>query len=126
MVKLIVSERRIDEMSILDLSGDVTLGEGNVMLRTAIGRLLGEGQKKIILNMEKVGYVDSSGIGELVSGFIAISRKGGSFKLINLPKRVYELLAICKLLSVFDVRENTRNAFANQQRRIKRVHCSLR
>jgi len=59
MVKLIVSERRIDEMSILDLSGDVTLGEGNVMLRTAIGRLLGEGQKKIILNMEKVGYVDS-------------------------------------------------------------------
>jgi len=114
MVKLIVSERRIDEMSILDLSGDVTLGEGNVMLRTAIGRLLGEGQKKIILNMEKVGYVDSSGIGELVSGFIAFSRKGGSFKLINLPKRVYELLAICKLLSVFDVCENTRNAFANQ------------
>ena len=113
MVKLIISERKIDEMSILDLSGDVIFGDGNVALRTAIRRLLGEGQKKIILNMEHVGYVDSSGIGELVSGFTATNREGGSFKLINLPKRVYDLLAICKLLTIFDVCENTRNALAS-------------
>ncbi len=114
MVKLIISEQKIDELSILDLSGDVIFGEGTVVLRTAIRRLLGEGQKKIILNMEHVGYIDSSGIGELVSGFTASKREEGSFKLINLPDRVYDLLAICKLLTVFDVCENTRNAFANQ------------
>ncbi len=112
MVKLIVSERMIDETSILDLSGDVIFGEGNVVLRKAIRRLLGEGKKKIVLNMENVGYVDSSGIGELVSSLTAINREEGSFKLINLPTRVYEILTICKLLTVFEACENARNAFA--------------
>jgi anti-sigma B factor antagonist len=110
MVKLIISERKIEETLILDLSGDITFSEGNVVLRKAVRRLIGEGQKKIILNMENVVYVDSSGIGEMVSAFVAISREGGSFKLINLPTRIYELLMICKLLTVFDVSENTRNA----------------
>jgi anti-sigma B factor antagonist len=114
MVKLIISEREIEETLVLDLNGDITFGEGNVLLRTAIRRLLSGGQKKIILNMENVGYLDSSGIGEMVSGFVAISREGGSFKLINLPTRVYELLMICKLLTVFDVNKNTRNALASQ------------
>jgi len=113
MIKLIILERKIDEMSILDLSGDIIFGEGNVVLRNAIRRLLGEGQKKIILNMENVGYVDSSGIGELVSGYTAINQEMGSFKLINLPKRVHDLLAICKLLTIFDVCDNTRNAPAS-------------
>jgi anti-sigma B factor antagonist len=113
MAMLTISERKTDETLILDLSGDVIFGEGNVVLRTVIRRHLGEGQKKIILNMENVGFVDSSGIGEMVSAFTAINRKGGSFKLINLPKRVYELLMICKLLTVFDVSENTRNALAS-------------
>jgi anti-sigma B factor antagonist len=113
MVKLIIAERKIEEALILDLRGDITFSEGNVVLRAAIRRLLSEGQKKIILNMENVGYVDSSGIGEMISGFVAISREEGSFKLINVPKRVYELLMICKLQTVFDVSENTRNARAN-------------
>lgn len=114
MIKLTISERKLDETLILDLSGDIVFGEGTVVLRDVIRCLLDEGQKKIILNMENVGFVDSSGIGEMVSGFTSVSREGGSFKLVNVPKRVYELLTICKLLTVFDVRENTRNALANK------------
>jgi anti-sigma B factor antagonist len=107
MAELIISERKFQETAILDLRGDLIYGGANTVLRNAIRNLLAEGKKQIILNMENVGYVDSSGVGELISGFTAVSRKGGSFKLLNLSKRVHDLLAICKLLTVFDVSENT-------------------
>ena len=112
MVKLIISEQKIDETLIVNLSGDIVFGDGNVVLRDTIRRLLSEGHKKIVLNMENVGYVDSSGIGEMVSGFIAINREHGSFKLVNVPKRITELLIMCKLLAIFDVTDNTDNAIA--------------
>jgi anti-sigma B factor antagonist len=103
MGELTISERGAGDITILDLNGDVTFGEGNIELRRAIRRLLGEGKKKIHLNLKAVGYVDSSGIGEFISGSTAINREGGELKLMNLPPRVKELLAIAKLLTVFEV-----------------------
>jgi anti-sigma B factor antagonist len=106
MSQLNISKRQLDDVTILDLSGDLTFGEGNLLLRTAIRGPLSEGKKKIFLNLANVGFLDSSGIGELVSGFTAINREGGQLKLFNLPQRVYEILTITKLLTVFDVGQN--------------------
>ena len=106
MAKLNIFERQVGDSTIFDLSGDITFGEGNVALRNAIRRSLGEGKRKFLLNFGSVGYVDSSGIGELVSGFTAINREGGRLRLSNLPRRIEELLTICKLLTIFDVCEN--------------------
>jgi anti-sigma B factor antagonist len=102
MAKLIIFERESGDVTILDLNGDITYGDGSVELRKTIRRLLSEGKKNIHLNFQSVGYVDSSGIGELISSFIAINREGGELKLLNPSLRVKELLAICKLLSILD------------------------
>jgi anti-sigma B factor antagonist len=107
MARLDISERQLDDVTVLDLSGDITFGEGSVQLRAAIRRLLGEGKKKFFLNFANVGYLDSSGVGELVSGFTAVSRVGGKLKLLNLSPRIYQLLEITKLLTVFDVAEHS-------------------
>lgn len=106
MARLIITERLFGDVTILDLNGDVTFGEENVMLRTEIRRLLGEERKRIFLNFAAVRFIDSSGVGELVSGFTAIKREEGQLKLLNLPPRVYELLEITKLLTIFDVSES--------------------
>ncbi len=106
MAELNISERQAGDVTILDLSGKVTIGEGSVALRTAIRRLLGEDKKKILLNLAGVGYVDSSGIGELVSSFTAVNKESGELKLLNLTQKIQDLLAITKLLTVFDVFEN--------------------
>lgn len=103
MAELNISERQAGDVTILDMSGKVTIGEGSVALRTTIRRLLGEGKKKILLNLGGVGYVDSSGIGELVSSFTAVNKEGGQLKLLNLTQKIQDLLAITKLLTVFDV-----------------------
>lgn len=105
MARLDISEREMGDAAVLDLSGDVTFGEGSMLLRAAIRRPLNEGKRKILLNFARVGYLDSSGVGELVSGYAAVSRKGGRLKLLNLPPRIHQLLAITKLLTVFDVAE---------------------
>lgn len=110
MARLNISERQVGEVTILDLNGDVTFGEGNVALRTAIRRLLSEGKKRIFLNFADVCFIDSSGVGELVSGYTAISRERGQMKLLNLPPRVCEVLAITKLLTVFEVCEEESEA----------------
>ena len=110
MAELNVSERQAGDITVLDLSGKVTIGEGSVALRTAIRRLLGEGKKNILLNLGQVGYVDSSGIGELVSSFTTINREGGQLKLLNLTQKIQDLLAITKLLTVFDVYEDESTA----------------
>ena len=102
MTKLTFFERIEENVTILDLNGDITFDEGSVELRKSIRRLLSEGKKNIHLNFQSVGYVDSSGIGELISSFIAINREGGELKLLNPSLRVKELLAICKLLSILD------------------------
>ena len=110
MARLEIYERQMSDVTIFDLSGDITFGEGNVLLRAAIRKALAEGKKKIFLNFERVGYLDSSGIGELVSGFTAINREDGKLKLLNLPPRVYQLLSITRLLTVFDIAESETEA----------------
>ena len=114
MAELNISERQVGDVTILDMDGKITIGEGSVALRTAIRRLLEEGKKKILLNLGKVGYVDSSGIGELVSSFTAIGKEeGGQLKLLNLTQKIKDLLTITKLLTVFDVYESEEEALAS-------------
>ncbi|MFV0389602.1 MAG: STAS domain-containing protein [Pyrinomonadaceae bacterium] len=113
MADLNISERQAGDVTILDLSGKVTIGEGSVALRNAIRKVLSEGKKKIILNLADVGYVDSSGIGEFVSSYHAVNKDGGTLKLLNLTQKIHDLLAITKLLTVFDVYEDEGEALAS-------------
>ncbi len=102
MAELNIKERQAGDVTILDMDGKITIGDGNVALRSAIRRLIEEGKKKILLNVGGVGYVDSSGIGELVSSYTTIQREGGQLKLLNLTQKIQDLLGITKLLTVFD------------------------
>jgi anti-sigma B factor antagonist len=106
MARLDIFERQNGNLTILDLTGDITFGEGNIALRKVIRHALSEGKKHFLLNFGGVGYIDSSGIGELVSALIAINREGGQLRLTNLSSRAKELLTVCKLLRVFEVCEN--------------------
>jgi len=102
-VSIKASTRQVDEITVVDLSGRITLGEGSTVLRDTVRELLGRGQKKILLNLGDVTYIDSSGIGELVSGFTTVANQGGQLKLLNLTKKVHDLLQITKLYTVFEV-----------------------
>lgn len=113
MADLNISERQAGDITILDLDGKITIGEGSIALRNSIRRLLEEGKKKILLNLADIGYVDSSGIGELVSSFTTVNREGGSLKLLNLQQKVQSLMAITKLLTVFDVYEDEGDALGS-------------
>jgi anti-sigma B factor antagonist len=110
MAELDIKERQAGDVTVLDMDGKVTIGEGSVALRTAIRRLLEEGKKKILLNLAGVGYIDSSGIGELVSSYTAINKEGGQLKLLKLTQKLQDLLAITKLLTVFDVYDSEAEA----------------
>lgn len=110
MAELNINERQAGDVTVLDMNGRITIGEGSVALRTAIRRLLEEGKKKILLNLGGVGYIDSSGIGELVSSFTAINKEGGQLKLLNLTQKLRDLLAITKLLTVFDSYDDEQEA----------------
>ena len=105
-MSLKASTRQIDGVTIVDLSGRITLGEGSVILRDTVKDLLGKGQKKILLNLGDVSYIDSSGIGELVSAFTSVRNQGGELKLLHLTKKVHDLLQITKLYTVFDVKDD--------------------
>jgi anti-sigma B factor antagonist len=105
-VSMKISTRQIDGVTIVDCSGRITLGEGSVTLRDTVGQLLGKSQKKILLNLGDVNYIDSSGIGELVSAFTTVRKQGGDLKLLNLTKKVHDLLQITKLYTVFDVKDD--------------------
>jgi len=109
-VTMKASSRRVDGVTILDLSGRITLGEGSVVLRDQIRDLLGKSEKKILLNLGDVTYIDSSGIGELVSAFTTVRNQGGELKLLNLTKKVHDLLQITKLYTVFDVKDDEASA----------------
>ncbi|HYK19529.1 MAG TPA: STAS domain-containing protein [Pyrinomonadaceae bacterium] len=110
MAELNINERQAGDVTVLDMSGKITIGEGSVALRTAIRRLLEEGKKRILLNLAGVSYIDSSGIGELVSSFTAITNAGGQLKLLNLTQKLQDLLTITKLLTVFDVYDSEAEA----------------
>jgi len=104
------SSRQVNGVTVVDMSGRITLGEGSVILRDTIRDLLGKGQKKILLNLGNVTYIDSSGIGELVSAFTSVRNQGGELKLLNLTKKVHDLLQITKLYTVFDIKDDEPSA----------------
>ena len=106
------STRQVDGVTIVDLSGRITLGEGSVVLRDTVRDLLSKGQKKILLNLGDITYIDSSGIGELVAAFTSVRNQGGDMKLLHLTKKMNDLLQITKLYTVFDVRDDERAALA--------------
>lgn len=110
MAELNIHERQAGDVTVLDMSGKITIGEGSVSLRTAVRRLLEEGKKRILLNLAGVSYIDSSGIGELVSSYTAINKEGGQLKLLNLTQKLQDLLTITKLLTVFDVYDSESEA----------------
>ena len=113
MADITISERQAGDVTILDLDGKVTIGEGSVALRTTVRNLLADGKNKILMNLGGVGYIDSSGIGELVSSFTAVNKEGGTLKLLNLTQKIQDLLAITKLLTVFDVYDNEADALSS-------------
>lgn len=100
------STRQVDGITVVDLSGRITLGEGSVVLRDTVRDLLAKGDRKMLLNLGEVTYIDSSGIGELVSAFTTVRNQGGELKLLNLTKKVHDLLQITKLYTVFDVKDD--------------------
>ena len=110
MAELNINERQAGDVTVLDLSGKITIGEGSVALRTAVRRLLEEGKKRVLLNLANVSYIDSSGIGELVSSYTAANKEGGQLKLLNLTQKIKDLLTITKLYTVFDVYDNEAEA----------------
>ena len=100
-----IEERTVGAVTILDMKGKMTLGDGDEMLRNKVAALIVAGSKKIILNLGDVPYIDSAGLGEIVRTYTTVSRQGGSLKLLNLTKRITDLLSITKLLTVFDTFE---------------------
>jgi anti-sigma B factor antagonist len=113
MTNLKITERRNDSITILDLKGNIRLGEGASDLRTAMRLLVEKGEKKILLNMAEVSHIDSSGLGELVSSYTTLNKAGGELKLFHLSSRVHELMTMTKLLTVFDVFDNESDALGS-------------
>ena len=101
-----LSTRQVGNVTVIDVAGRITLGEGSSALRETLRDLVAKNQNKILLNLADVSYIDSSGIGELVSGYTTVTNTGGSLKLLNLNKRVKDLLQITKLYTVFEVHED--------------------
>src|SRR5574340_54540 len=101
-----IEERTVGEVTVLDLKGKMTLGEGDELLKDKINSLMHQGRKKILLNLADVPYVDSAGLGEIVRTYTTVSRQGGNLKLVNLTKRITDLLSITKLLTVFETYES--------------------
>jgi anti-sigma B factor antagonist len=105
-----IEERSAGDVTVLDLKGKMTLGEGDELLRDKINSLIQQGRLKVVLNLEDVPYIDSAGLGEIVRTYTTISRQGGSLKLLNLTKRISDLLSITKLLTVFDTYDSEADA----------------
>jgi anti-sigma B factor antagonist len=107
-----ITTRTVGDVTILDCSGKITLGEGTMAVRNTVREVLKNGGRKIILNLGDVNYIDSSGIGELVSTYTSVTNQGGKLILLNLTKKIQELLAITKLLTVFEVHDDEQKALA--------------
>lgn len=97
-----IEERGVGDVIVLDLSGKVTLGQGDELLKDKVNSLVNQGRHQIILNLANVPYVDSAGLGEIVRAYTTVTRAGGTLKLLSLTKRLTDLLAITKLLTVFE------------------------
>jgi anti-sigma B factor antagonist len=105
-VSIKLNTRQVGDVTVLDIAGRITLGEGSSTLRDSLKELVAKGEKKILLNLGDVTYIDSSGIGELVSGFTTVTNQGGNLKLLGLNKRVKDLLQVTKLYTVFEAFED--------------------
>jgi anti-sigma B factor antagonist len=105
-MSLKINTREVGQVTILDIQGRVVLGDEIGDLRTAIHNLIGEGKKKIILNLAGVDYIDSSGVGELVSSYTTVRNAGGELKLLNLTQKVQDVLYVTKLYTVFDIKDD--------------------
>jgi anti-sigma B factor antagonist len=108
-----IAERVVSDVVILDVKGRITLGEGDELLKDKVNTLVNQGKKKIVLNLADVPYVDSAGLGEIVRTYTTVSRQGGSLKLLNLTKRISDLLSITKLLTVFETFDTEKEAVAS-------------
>ena len=108
-----IEERALENVVVLDLKGKLTIGEGDQLLKETIQKLMEKGHNNLLLNLEGVPYVDSAGVGEIVRTYTTVSRQGGSLKLLNLTKRITDLLAITKLLTVFDTFESEADAVSS-------------
>ena len=105
-----IDERSVGDVMVLDVKGKVTLGEGDEMLKDKVNSLVNQGHKKIVLNLAEVPYIDSAGLGEIVRTYTTVSRQGGNLKLLNLTKRITDLLSITKLLTVFETYDSENDA----------------
>ena len=105
-----IEERSVGDVIVLDLKGKITLGEGDELLKDKVNSLVNQGHKKIVLNLADVPYIDSAGLGEVVRTYTTVSRQGGSLKLLNLTKRITDLLSITKLLTVFETFDSENEA----------------
>ena len=111
-----IETRSVGDVTILDLKGKMTLGEGDEALKDRINTLVAEGHKKLVLNLEGVPYIDSAGLGEIVRTYTTVSRQGGNLKLVNLTKRITDLLSITKLLTVFETFDSEPEAISSFQK----------
>jgi anti-sigma B factor antagonist len=105
-----IDQRAVGDVVVLDLKGKITLGEGDELLKDKVNSLVNQGHRKIVLNLADVPYIDSAGLGEIVRTYTTVSRQGGSLKLLNLTKRITDLLSITKLLTVFETFESENEA----------------
>ena len=108
-----IKERVVEGVSVLDISGKIVLGEGDLQVRDRIKDLLADGQRNILLNLGDVSYIDSAGLGALIGSYTTVKREGGQLKLVNLTKRIKDLLAITKLITVFDTYEKEGDALSS-------------
>src|ERR1700750_2392869 len=105
-----IEQRAVGDVTVLDVKGRITLGEGDELLKDKVNSLLNQGVKKIVLNLADVPYIDSAGLGEIVRTYTTVSKQGGTLKLLNLTKRITDLLSITKLLTVFETFDNENEA----------------
>ncbi len=105
-MNMVTSTRQVGDVSIVDVSGKIVLGEESAALRAVVADLLSKGHKKILLNLAEVNYIDSSGLGHLVSSFATVKKQGGELKLLNLTNKVDDVMQVTKLYTVFDVADN--------------------
>src|SRR6188474_2816127 len=108
-----IDQRSVGDVIVLDLKGKITLGEGDELLKDKVNSLVNQGHKKIVLNLAEVPYIDSAGLGEIVRTYTTVNRQGGSLKLLNLTKRITDLLSITKLLTVFDTFDSESEAVSS-------------
>jgi anti-sigma B factor antagonist len=115
-VALTIASRELDGVTILELNGRITLGEGSVQIRDAIRDLIGKGTKSILLDLGEVNYIDSSGLGEMVSAYTTAKNQGAALKLLKLTRKVHDLLQLTKLYTVFDIYDDEASAIASYKK----------